>query len=289
MKLFEALFKIHTEIPQLIAITGGGGKTTSMKTLIHEIFLDSNFFHKRILLTTTTKMYPPLLTDFSFACDVIIGQKQLENYINEQNSHSYENPEVIFSGNSIDPFSGKVIGYPADVIDYWIKKKYFDVIICESDGSRSLPIKFYNDDEPVVPVSTSVRLIITGASAIGKPLDSNSIHRFSLSGFSREANYNSKKNLHEKQIITLKDLYSMLLHPLGPLKQLPELQCKTVLYLNQLDLLNSQQIRELQTFFRIHTLPVNAIIFGSLFDSNPVWDYVLQEITVNEGNEHGNI
>ena len=47
--------------------------------------------------------------------------------------------------------------------------KHADVVLVEADGSRQHPLKFPNDNEPVIPEGTDEIVVICGLSAIGKP------------------------------------------------------------------------------------------------------------------------
>ncbi|MBR5287580.1 MAG: putative selenium-dependent hydroxylase accessory protein YqeC [Clostridia bacterium] len=44
-----------------------------------------------------------------------------------------------------------------------------DIVLVEADGSRQHPLKFPNDNEPVIPEGTEEIFVICGLSAIGKP------------------------------------------------------------------------------------------------------------------------
>ncbi len=44
-----------------------------------------------------------------------------------------------------------------------------DVVLVEADGSRQHPLKFPNENEPVIPAGTDEIVVICGLSAIGRP------------------------------------------------------------------------------------------------------------------------
>jgi len=47
--------------------------------------------------------------------------------------------------------------------------KHADVVLVEADGSRQHPLKFPNENEPVIPEGTDEIVVVCGLSAIGKP------------------------------------------------------------------------------------------------------------------------
>ena len=47
--------------------------------------------------------------------------------------------------------------------------KHADIVLVEADGSRQHPLKFPNDNEPVIPEGTDEIVVICGLSAIGQP------------------------------------------------------------------------------------------------------------------------
>ncbi len=44
-----------------------------------------------------------------------------------------------------------------------------DIVLVEADGSRQHPLKFPNENEPVIPEGTQEIVVVCGLSAIGKP------------------------------------------------------------------------------------------------------------------------
>lgn len=103
-----------------ISIVGAGGKTSLL-------FLLGNTFEKS-LLTTTTKIFRPLSNDVfidelpeSIKTSVIV-KKQVDN---------------------------KLYGFTEDELSKYCSS--FDYTFIEADGSRMLPLKGWNSNEPVVP------------------------------------------------------------------------------------------------------------------------------------------
>ena len=50
-------------------------------------------------------------------------------------------------------------------------------ILNEADGSRMRPFKAPAEHEPVIPVDTTLVVLVVGADVFGKPLDADHVHR----------------------------------------------------------------------------------------------------------------
>lgn len=120
---------------RIIALIGGGGKTTLMYHLAHEL----TALGKRVACTTTTHIMRP----------------------------DEEFPFPVF-GTPLPDNPQKLSALPPDELTKIINK--FDVVIIEADGSRGLPLKLPAEHEPVIPPQTDLVLCIAGLDAIGKPL-----------------------------------------------------------------------------------------------------------------------
>ena len=95
-------------------------------------------------------------------------------------------------------------------------------LIFEADGSRSIPLKAPGDHEPPIPAWTRQVIVVVGASALGSPLNEQTVFR--------AGRYAELTGLLEGQTITIESVRDMLLHPLGGLKNIPPGAQKAVLF-----------------------------------------------------------
>ena len=121
---------VGIERGDLVAVVGGGGKTTSMLLLGRQ-------FTGRTILTTTTKMHPERTGGFP----VLWGpsDREVERALADE-------PTVIVWTRRRD---GKAIGVAPERCDRW--RDVADLVVVEADGSAGRPFKAPADDEPVVP------------------------------------------------------------------------------------------------------------------------------------------
>lgn len=113
-------------MPEIILVCGAGGKTTYIENLSKSC---KNKKDKKIIITTTTKMYKP------------------NEYTDSINSHSFDNKNIIVLGKEYD--EKKLMYAGDDELNNAIK--YADIILIEADGAKHYPIKIPNKNEPVIP------------------------------------------------------------------------------------------------------------------------------------------
>lgn len=113
-------------MPEIILVCGAGGKTTYIENLSKSC---KNKRDKKVIITTTTKMYKP------------------NEYTDSINSHSFDNKNIIVLGKEYD--EKKLMYAGDDELNNAIK--YADIILIEADGAKHYPIKIPNENEPVIP------------------------------------------------------------------------------------------------------------------------------------------
>lgn len=129
---------------ELIALVGGGGKTT----LLHAL---SEHLAGRTILTTTTKM----------GCDEDGGLPILLDPT-DGDLIAIDGPAIAWKGVS----GMKALGVSPEDCDRWFG--LVDHVVVEADGARDRPFKAPAAFEPVVPRTTTVMLSVIGADALGR-------------------------------------------------------------------------------------------------------------------------
>ncbi len=132
----------------IIAVVGSGGKTTRIHTLMERYRKEG----KKVLVTTTTHMYREEGCELSGSVEQIREKLEVYGYC--------------MAGLPAE--DGKIKALPLEV--YEAVCEYADVVLVEADGSKGLPVKFPAEHEPVIPENIDEIHIVTGLSALGKPL-----------------------------------------------------------------------------------------------------------------------
>ncbi|MDR0376700.1 MAG: putative selenium-dependent hydroxylase accessory protein YqeC [Spirochaetaceae bacterium] len=133
--------------PVVVTVIGSGGKTSLIWRL-------ARYFAAkplRVLITTTTKIFPPA-------------------------------PEEASSGVTVagrfNQTMGKLEALPIEELAERVAS--YDLVLVEGDGSRGLPLKAWAEYEPVIPPFTTVTVGVMPLWPLGKPVSAELIHRLPL-------------------------------------------------------------------------------------------------------------
>lgn len=148
---FLDLLELDIEKYPVIAVVGGGGKTSLIYRLNEELLS----MGKKVIITTTTHMaYEP---DRPFARGGEEGEVKelLERY-------SYA------AAAELDEEQGKITSLSREKL---LKlKELCDVMLIEADGSRQKSLKVPEEWEPAIPSFANVVISVVGLDCLGKPI-----------------------------------------------------------------------------------------------------------------------
>jgi molybdenum cofactor cytidylyltransferase len=150
----------------VVALVGGGGKTTAMFRLAREMVDRGG----RAITTTTTRIFAAQIA-LSPAC-VPATEASGERVRAALASHR----QVLVIG-ATDPGTGKADGVSLELfrrLRGWCPGA---CILNEADGSRMRPFKAPAEHEPVIPEETTLVVPVVGADVFGRPLDADHVHR----------------------------------------------------------------------------------------------------------------
>lgn len=137
----------------VVSFVGGGGKTSSIFTLAHEL-KDKGL---KIAVTTTTHMMIPTSNE----CDITLINSTLNDVITASKSNKVV---ALGSLNSNNKFSSP----DENIIDNL--KHIFDVVLIEADGARQCPIKVPNSYEPVIHKDSNIFVAVVGIDCFNKSI-----------------------------------------------------------------------------------------------------------------------
>jgi molybdenum cofactor cytidylyltransferase len=199
MRLWEAL---SVQKGEAVAFVGGGGKTTAMYRLGHELANQG----WRVIVTTTTMIRPPTLESGE---DLVVADDHAQA-LGLTKKALGQNHLVTLAAQHL-PADNKLKGVPPD----WIASllPLADAVLIEADGSRGLPLKAPAAHEPVIPAETSLLVPIVGIDAVGLPLSEETVHRPAL--------FAALTGLAPGDLIATAAVSALLVHPQGALKNAP--------------------------------------------------------------------
>jgi probable selenium-dependent hydroxylase accessory protein YqeC len=158
------------------------------------------------------------------------------------------------------------MGFSAETIKLFQDSNLFRWIIVEADGAAGLPLKAPASHEPVIPACTDWVIGIIGLSALGRPLDKQTVFRPEL--------VSKITGLSEGSEILDKTICDILCHRQGIFQGTPG-SAKKIVFLNQADIPQKAQagqsiIRELT---RIKTRGISRVVLGCTSVEAPVLEH----------------
>jgi molybdenum cofactor cytidylyltransferase len=189
--------KLGLDDRELVALVGGGGKSTVLFRLGNELAAVGS----RVVLTTTTKMGRYQMADLTNVCWSADAECATD-------ALGKPGPVMLLTGGD----DHKVTGPPRELVDRLFVESGADYIIVEADGSHGRPLKAPASHEPVVPSMSTTVVILMGIDAVGRLLG-DATHRV------EEAMRFT--GLDADHILTPADCAAIVTHPDGALRVCP--------------------------------------------------------------------
>ena len=202
---------------EMVALVGGGGKTTLMKRLVAA----ARARDWRVLATTTTNMEAPpqaARAGWVFADEHADPAAALARCLDQRGTAQLVAHE---------PRPGKAKGLEPAALVKLIAGLDPDLVVIEADGSRGRSLKLPAHYEPQVPETTDLTVHIVGLDILGAPLDAEHVHRLELV---REV---LRKEIPEATVSS-EDVATLLNDPRGYAPRLPA-GSRRLLLLNKAD------------------------------------------------------
>jgi molybdenum cofactor cytidylyltransferase len=185
--------------PELVAIVGGGGKTSLLFALAAEL-------PGRTVVTTTTRIFAAQIRLAPAVCYA----DDLEPLGRLLDAHG-----VCLVVGRVE--GDKAFGVPPDLPARLLARPDVDNVLVEADGSRMRPVKAPAAHEPVIPPGTTLLAPVAGLNALEGPLEKVA-HRPELVRAVLDAPAISDRPLLEEERLTPAGLAKLLTHPDGGLK-----------------------------------------------------------------------
>jgi molybdenum cofactor cytidylyltransferase len=163
LKLADALGMTGDDV---VAMVGGGGKTTAMFRLAHEMVEKGG----RAITTTTTRIFAAQIA--LAPAHVRAADATRESVLAALAAHR----QVLVIG-ATNPGTGKADGVSLDLFQRLRSWCPGVCILNEADGSRMRSFKAPAEHEPVIPADTTLVVPVVGADVFGKRLDDDHVHR----------------------------------------------------------------------------------------------------------------
>jgi probable selenium-dependent hydroxylase accessory protein YqeC len=169
----------------VVALVGGGGKTSTLFRLARESALDG----RRVLATTTARMKMEELADVR---DVLLWDDRdptgatwrrcrdegaRAGWIEALLSGSRADTQInaAFLGRTV--MRDKLLGLPPEYLGGLLERLTWDFVVVEADGARGRSIKGHRLGEPIIPLCATHVVIVLGADGLESPVNDQWCHR----------------------------------------------------------------------------------------------------------------
>lgn len=200
----------------VLSLTGAGGKTSLMFHLARVLSETG----KRVLVTTTTKIFPPSAGQ----CARLLVDSDPEAVAARAYTLCGKGPVTAAARH--EPASGKLIGFAPQAIDIFRRCGSFDWVLVEADGSARRPLKAHAPHEPVIPDCSTVLVAVVGLEVLGRPLGEEWVFRPEIAS--------GIMGLAAGDTIGASALTRLIVHPDGVFTGAPP-DARRFLFLNQAD------------------------------------------------------
>jgi probable selenium-dependent hydroxylase accessory protein YqeC len=208
---------------------------------------------KRVLTTTTTKIYVPTPEQ----SQTVLIDVDPDAILMQASTRLQTTSHITAASNEYK--SGKLQGFAPEVIRIFRESGLFDWILVEADGASRRPLKAPAGHEPVIPPDTSVLVAVAGLEVLGQPLSEELVFRSGLAG--------PLMGLPMGEVITESALARLIAHPHGSFKGAP-LYARRFIFLNKAD--SPERIerggRLAGHLRRMEFPPAEALIIGQALD-----------------------
>ena len=165
---FLELLQIDYEKYPVIAVVGGGGKTSLIYRLTDEL-IDKG---KRVIITTTTHMAGESELPFARGGDAVRVKELLEK-------------ERYVIAAEYEEDTGKYASLTDEKLEEL--RELCDVMLVEADGARHHPVKVPEKWEPVIPRCADIVISVIGLDCLGQPISQSAYRMERTSEFLRKS------------------------------------------------------------------------------------------------------
>jgi probable selenium-dependent hydroxylase accessory protein YqeC len=219
----------------IVALVGGGGKTSTMMRLCEELGREG----RRVLATTTARMKMEELGPMQ---DVLLWDDRNNSGPAWTSCRDSKGSDAAWIGAVLEgqtkptlsaTFLGrslmrdKVVGLPSDYLGDLLSQLKWDEVVVEADGSRGRSIKGHRLGEPAIPLCATHCVIVIGADGIEGPVNEETCHRPEL--------VMDLLGLSWGEALTPRRVVDLLRHPRGLLSKIPG-DVEPLVYVNKVPL-----------------------------------------------------
>ena len=241
----------------VISLVGGGGKTTLMFALAHELASSKGC----VITTTTTRIMHPSPRQTPLV--LMDRDEEVLKSLLIRNMNKYKHITL-----ATERFArGKLKGITPEFVAELAALNRITCIIVEADGSLQKSLKAPNSSEPVIPLNTSLVIPIIGIDVLGLLLTEENVFRSEIAS--------NLLGIPSGSVLTVEAIALLLTHEHGIIKGSPR-HARIIPLINKMDLddgLSKGRDLAKKILARMHP-QIEQIVLGQAKLPNPVLEVV---------------
>jgi molybdenum cofactor cytidylyltransferase len=213
-------FELH-DAGELVALVGGGGKTTLMFALARHLVAAG----KRVAVTTTTRIFArqmALAPAVRYVSELLGPTDRAASAAAVLAADPLPDPLTLVSGNLL---GDKARGVPIELPAWLLARPDVDTVLVEADGAKMRPIKAPAPHEPAIPPEATLVIPVVGIDALDAPIVEVAHRPDVVRRLTRRA---------KSQYLAPVDVAVLLTHPEGGLKNVPP-GARVIPFLNKVE------------------------------------------------------
>jgi probable selenium-dependent hydroxylase accessory protein YqeC len=241
---------------EIIALTGGGGKTALLFALAKELRNKG----LRVITTTTTKIFEPAREQAPF----LVIEADQGKVMASVEEGLLRNGHVTFAAHRFP--EGKIGGVDPQFIQKMAQALPVDHIIVEADGAKRLPLKAPGENEPVIPSAATLVIPIVGIDALGKALNEETAFRPELIA--------ELTGVQLGDPVTAELIATLMVHPQGLCKGVPS-GARIVPFINKVETTGGLHgAREIAQEVLEKGSQIERVVLSRLFSHYPIVEII---------------
>ena len=242
---------------EVISLVGAGGKTTLMFRLAKELYLQV----KKVVTTTTTKILEPSSEETAFLF-IDPDETEIKQFVHD---HLDEYKHITIASQRLG--SGKLKGVSPNLVNEIWNSDRADFLIVEADGAAGRPVKAPREQEPVIPLETTLVVALLGVEGVGAELNDENV--FQADRISQMTGIPIGGRM------TAEAMAILMTHPEGISKGAPS-SSRVIAFLNKVDIPDgvTKAKRIAQKIFERKHHPIERVVLGQLRNEPPVAEVI---------------
>jgi molybdenum cofactor cytidylyltransferase len=245
MELWDALDLGAVPAPAVVAVAGGGGKSS----LMYRLGIEAVRRGRTAVIAGTTRFTGPR-PPFPQVPRVEGPEPALVEAV----TAALKDAPAVIAVPGHEPKS-RFTAISLDTVEAMARLDGLGLLALEADGSKRRPFKAPAEHEPVIPDCATHVCVVVGLAALGAPLDEEHVHRPER----------VRAIVGEEPVVTAEVIATVLAHELGGRRHVGDRRYTVVINQADLDLDAAHDLARV-----VHTAGVERVIVASLREDDPV-------------------